>query len=272
MKIELISVTPELAAQWLATNTDNNRRISKTTVNRYAQDMIKGKWLVTGEAVKFDTGGRLIDGQHRLSAVVAAKKTVQMCVIRDLPEETMLVIDTGKSRTAGDALKIAGHNGMSNEIAALARKAIAHEAGTPSILGVKKIRIGNSPITNREIVQYCSQNDLSPHVTFAHRMKYQAVNAALNYGEYAFFHWLFSRVSADASEKFLSQLATMENVSANSPIRALIQKLTRSSIALDGKMKLHAVVTAWNAWRTGQSLSVIHVGRIAADEPIPVAV
>lgn len=271
MKIELISVTPELAAQWLATNTDRNRRISKTTVNRYAQDMIRDQWLVTGEAIKFDREGKLIDGQHRLSAVVASKKNVQMCVIRDLDEATMLVIDTGKSRSAGDALAIAGHNGMSNELAALTRKVIAHQAGTLSILERRGVRIGDKTITNHQIVDYCSQYDLSEHVNFSARMKKKAVSGALIPAEYAFFHWLFSQKDPVSAEAFLSKLALLENVGSDDPIRTLHTKLTKGT-KLDGKMKLHAVITAWNAWRTGQKLTVIHVGRIEQDTAIPQAV
>lgn len=272
MNFELISVTPTLAEQWLATNTDNNRRLSKTTIQRYAADMIRDRWQPTGEAIKFDRQGRLIDGQHRLNAVVAARKTVQMLVVRDLSSEVIQVLDTGKPRSAADALTIAGHNGYSNELAALARKIIAHNAGTQSILQQKKIRITGQPITNQDITEYCAAHDLTEHVRFAHRMKYQAVTGALNYGEYAFFHWMFSRIDATSAEQFLSKLATLEDVAAQSPIRALIQKLTRSAVALDGKMKLHAIIQAWNAFRTGQPLTVIHVGRLLHDEHIPQAV
>lgn len=269
MKIDIVDVTPELAQMWLATNTDQNRKISKPTVNRYANDMILGKWLVTGEAIKFNQQGQLMDGQHRLSAVLASRKTVQMCVIRDLNADTMLVIDTGKSRTAGDALTINGHNGHSNNMASLARKIIGHLSGADTVLGGKRIRIANSPITNREIIEFCNDNDLSPHVNFATSIKYKSVTGAMNVGEYGFFHWYFSKVDAAAADQFLTKIATLEDVSADSPIRALLQKLTRSAVVLDGKMKMHAVVTAWNAWRTGQKLTNIHVGRIAADEPVP---
>ena len=272
MNIELISVTPELAAQWLATNTDKNRRLSKTTVQRYASDMIRNRWQPTGEAIKFDSDGRLIDGQHRLNAVVASKKNVQMLVVRDLSTEVIQVLDTGKPRSAADALTISGHTGSAPELAALARKIIAHEGGAGAILRVKKIRIGNSPITNKDIIDYCHSHDLSDHIRFSHRMKYQAITAALNIGEYAFFHWLFGRINPQDAESFLGKVATLEDVPANSPVRALLQKLTRSAIPIDGKMKMHAIVTAWNAYRTKQPLTVIHVGRLLHDEPIPKAI
>jgi len=65
MKIEIVSVTPDQASAWLATNATNNRKISTTIVNQYARDMIAGRWEITGEAIKFDTTGRLIDAALR---------------------------------------------------------------------------------------------------------------------------------------------------------------------------------------------------------------
>ena len=272
MNIDLVKVTPELAEQWLSANTVSNRKISKITVKRYAKDMVMGRWLVTGESIKFDVNGKLIDGQHRLAAVVAARNTVAMYVITGLPNETILVIDTGKSRTSGDALMIAGHSVNSNEIAALARKIIGYKSGNQDILGVKKIVAAGAPITNREIVDFCANNDLSVHTSFAQRAKRLQLSKILSVGEYAFFHSLLSQIHVDDAEKFLTMLSTMEDVSAQSPIRVLFYKLTKSLSTLDSKMTFSAVIQAWNAWRSGTTITTIHVGRVDLQNAIPNAI
>lgn len=262
MNIELIEVTPQMAKEWLATNAKNNRDLSKITVKRYATDMVKGKWLLTGEAVKFDRTGRLIDGQHRLQALIESKvPKVNMFVVRGLDAETMAVLDTGRSRSAGDALKIGGHNGSSNEKAALARRIIAYNGGQSKVFDQKKIRLAGTPITNREILDYVNENDLEEHVRFAHRARYHSVTQLLNVGEWAFLHWLFSQRNPADATAFLEKLATLEDVKNNSPIRTLFDKMTKSSIKLDGKMKLAAAAQAWNAYRQGDDLKKIHVGR-----------
>lgn len=194
-----------------------------------------------------------------------------MYVIRDLAPESILVIDTGKSRTAADALSIYGHNGSSNDLAALARKVIAYSGGIDAVLNTKKITLKGQPITNRDIVGFCAKTDLTAHTSFAHRVKNREVANALNHGDYAFFHWLFSQKDAAAADEFLTRLATLEDIGADHPIRTLLKKLTTSSVRLDGKMKMYATVTAWNAWRKGERLSAIHVGRIES-EPIPVPI
>ena len=68
MKREYIS--PERAKAILQTNR-NVRRVSNETVNSYAADMRNGLWTEeTGTAISIDTNGNLVDGQHRLNAII----------------------------------------------------------------------------------------------------------------------------------------------------------------------------------------------------------
>lgn len=270
MKIEIIAVTPDIATKWLATNADNNRKISKKMVNTYARDMIAGTWEMTGEAIKFDTTGRLIDGQHRLSAVIAAHKTVNMAVITGLEPSVMDVIDTGKSRSAGDALTIHGAGQHANHIAALARKIIGYKTGDDGILEGKKIRMYGQPITNRDILELCERLDLVPYVKFAYRMTYNQVARIFSHGEWAFIYWRLCEIDPADAESFLEKLATLENVSSTSPIRTLFEKMVQSKVRLGSKQILMATISAWNAWRTGQNLHVIRVSHM--DDAIPRAV
>ena len=259
-----------MAAQWLSTNSNNNRRISQTTVRRYAADMIRGKWLITGEAIKFDTEGRLIDGQHRLAAIVASKKTVDMAVITGLENDIMSVIDTGKSRSAGDALSITGMTENSNNVAALARKIIAFNGGTNDVMSSKSIRLKGEPITNSDIVEYCKNNDLQPYIRFAFRLSKAQITSIFLHGDWAFIYWLLCKTDPAAAEEFCMRLATLENVSSTSPIRTLFERVAKCSVPLTPKMRLMATITAWNAWRKGETLRSIKVMNM--DDAIPQAV
>jgi len=270
MKIEITEVTPTLAAQWLSTNHSNNRKKSKRLIAQYARDMIAGKWDVTGEAIKFDTTGRLIDGQHRLSAVVEAHKNVRMAVITGLEPKVIHVLDTGKSRTGADALTITGQIENAVHVAALARKIIGFKAGAPEIMQTKKIRLKGEAITNREILDFASVNDLQPYVRFSHRLDKMQIARVFSATEWAFVFWLLSQTDAAAAEEFCTRLASLDNVGLNNPIRTLFEKLVRSQVRLSGKQTLMATVSAWNAWRTGATLKVIRVSNM--DEAIPQAV
>lgn len=56
--------------------------------------MRRGDWLVTHQGIAFDTRGVLVDGQHRLGAVVEADVTVKIAVFTDVEPDTFDVLDT----------------------------------------------------------------------------------------------------------------------------------------------------------------------------------
>src|SRR5437870_5147015 len=76
MKIREMEVGPELATRWLEGNV-HNRKLREDVVARYARDMKAGRWLLTHEPIAFNKNGdTLVDGQHRLWAVVESGATV----------------------------------------------------------------------------------------------------------------------------------------------------------------------------------------------------
>lgn len=105
MKAEVLSITPQMASNYLLSNK-SNRNINKGRVSLYAKIISDGDWLLNGESIKFDTNGNLIDGQHRLAAIIQSKKQIESIVITGAPVESFKTIDTGRSRSAGDVMKI----------------------------------------------------------------------------------------------------------------------------------------------------------------------
>lgn len=103
MKISIMQITPDLAAEFLKRNT-GNRAIRKTAVNQYADDLRRGNWKLTHQGVAISPNGRLLDGQHRLSAIVQSGISAQMVVALDVDDDSYAVIDRGKPRRLTDAL------------------------------------------------------------------------------------------------------------------------------------------------------------------------
>lgn len=102
-----MSVEPDQAQKWLECNVAN-RTLRPSRVKEYASAMQEGRWLYTADPIRFDLDGKLIDGQHRLMAVVKSGCTVEMHVVRGLAPEAQDAVDTGVIRTAADALKVRG--------------------------------------------------------------------------------------------------------------------------------------------------------------------
>jgi hypothetical protein len=104
---ETISITPAIATEWLVNNS-RNRQLSEDLVVNYAAEMEAGHWALNGESIKFDNAGRMIDGQHRLRAIILFGKPVKILVTRGIDPAAFDTLDCGKKRTAADVLSIKG--------------------------------------------------------------------------------------------------------------------------------------------------------------------
>lgn len=72
-------VTPEMAAEMLRHNV-LNRRLNKTRVQTLISAIKNGTWTESPQPICFDKDGNLIDGQHRLEAIVRAEVPVVMTI------------------------------------------------------------------------------------------------------------------------------------------------------------------------------------------------
>jgi hypothetical protein len=106
IKTKTIMVTPEKAIAWLEGNT-HNRRLRQSRIEQYAHDMAIGEWKLTHQGIAFDEDGTLVDGQHRLWAVIESNSSIEVNVTWGMPVSTQLVIDDHLPRTATDALRLA---------------------------------------------------------------------------------------------------------------------------------------------------------------------
>ena len=67
---ERVFVDVPLALELLKANS-TNRELRNHVVEGYVDQMKKGQWREdTGETIKISKTGRLLDGQHRLNAIV----------------------------------------------------------------------------------------------------------------------------------------------------------------------------------------------------------
>lgn len=105
MQFKEITITPQMAAEMLSHNM-KNRRLNYKRVKAYSKDILSGQWTLSPTPISFSGDGTLVDGQHRLSAVIAANTPVNMVVAYDVPRES--VIDRGLPRDSGSALYIRG--------------------------------------------------------------------------------------------------------------------------------------------------------------------
>jgi hypothetical protein len=71
--------------------------------------MKDGDWKLNGESIVFDDNGNVIDGQHRLTAIVESGVTIKSVVVRGVDRSTFTSIDSGVRRDGGDILAVSGY-------------------------------------------------------------------------------------------------------------------------------------------------------------------
>ena len=115
MRSTTVKVTPTMAAEWLARCNTKNRRVNKIHVQKLANEMKSGRWTVNGETIAFDEDMVLIDGQHRLNAIVQSGVTIETIVVYGI-EDPRAFTTTGTLMLKRDASQIANMMGLTKNV------------------------------------------------------------------------------------------------------------------------------------------------------------
>lgn len=107
MKFKDATITPRYAQQLLARN-EGNRKIRANMVSKYAAMMTAGRWMENGDVIRIGKTGRLLDGQHRLHAVIESGIPIRCGLVLDVDETAFSTIDTGGSRSSNDIVRMTG--------------------------------------------------------------------------------------------------------------------------------------------------------------------
>jgi len=106
MNIEMTTITPPMAALLLG-NNGANRKLNKRHVDFLADQIRSGKWQKNGQTIVIADDGTLMDGQHRLNAIVSANVSADIGLCTGAPKVAMATIDNGKPRSSADVLTMA---------------------------------------------------------------------------------------------------------------------------------------------------------------------
>ncbi len=242
-------VTPEMASEWLSINV-RNRNIRRIDVDRYKRDMLSGNWHLAGDPIRLGTDGTLLDGQHRLTALMEAGVTLSLLVIRNVEPAAQAVMDTGRRRTAADALSIDG-KAHSTVLAAAARLKISYDLDK---LDAKY------EATHEEILRCVEENPgLIAAVEFA---KDFARRTDCPPSIVAFTFHELGQISLDEAADFWMAASNKVGLSAGDPVIALTNRFAearRNRETLTKRMYLSAIYRAWNYRRTGRPLRLIKI-------------
>lgn len=243
----VIDVTPHLARTWLRANT-HNRNLRERAVADYARDMTAGHWTLNGEAIKFATDGTVLDGQHRLRAVIEADTTVQMLVVVGIDPAAQETMDTGRKRTTGDVMGLRGE-ANAHTLAAILRRVFAWNNGDYRFTG-------NYAATNRECAQLLDEH---PELRRSAEIAVRTRNAFPHIPQSILgtAHYLFSAIALDEAAWFFQRIADGAELPLGHPVLALRARVTSErldSMRLPESRHMAYLIRTWNAVRDGRSL------------------
>lgn len=100
---ELVDITPQMAKRWLEHN-EGNRPINHAAVNVMVKDILANQWDTSHQGIAIASDGTVVDGQHRLTAIVKANKTVKMWVQYNAIKSSH--IDAGLKRSESNRMQM----------------------------------------------------------------------------------------------------------------------------------------------------------------------
>lgn len=264
VNIDVETVTPEQAAAWLKTNV-NNRPIREHTVRQYANDMRAGRWRLNGDPIRFNDGSGLIDGQHRLTAVVEAGVPIESVVIRGLGDDDKVTFDSGVKRNFSDILKFRGER-SALQLAAGIRSCWLYENTANPLFARSHVK----PSHQQLLEWFDGNRDIRASVDVALQLRKQVAVPA---SSVIVPHLFGSRVAPEDTVDFFEKLRTGIDIQAGSSVHALRRYLELLRPRREKPPSEHTtalVIKAFNQYRMGESVELLHWrsgGRYA--EPYP---
>lgn len=254
MRVQIIDVTPTMADGLLKANT-RNRNLTPKVVSTYARDMLRGHWAANGEAIKVAEDGTVLDGQHRLAAIVQSGVTLEdMLLVTELPAWTQDTMDSGRKRTTADVFKISGLGNV-NVLASVARRAWMWDRGN------YQFKNSETPTTAdlKEMLEIYPSLLRSAEIGARTNSTFRPANATAT----GIAHHLFHQIQEEATAEFFAQVATGAKLDTGDPVMTLRDRLIREHAAPHPITATHSLalfIRAWNAFREDRKLSVIVQG------------
>ena len=269
-------ITPTIAESYLATNAGNQRNVTNSHMWHLRQQMENGQWMMTGEPIVFDNEGRLIDGQHRLRAMIMAKVTLEFLVVRGVSPNSFVAMNRGKTRSNGNIFAI--HQVPNYNAAASAVGGVLNyrRARAVEIKDKGKV-IGYGGSLNSYV--RASTTDLIQEYD-AHPVEYgQAIAIAIScrklapqstVATVAAISLIDAKHGIDEVLCFWDGFRTGANLESDDPILYLKTKMIENANSKRGKMTgvmtIHLMIETWNRYVKGKSCKFI---RLSMDSGCP---
>lgn len=264
IKSEIVLITPAFAAELLRGNT-RNRALTSARVDRIRDAIRRGEWKLNGDAIRISSTGVLLDGQHRLSAIMMSGLPVESFVISGLPDEVFDTIDVNSSpRGPSDIFNL---HGFKNSSAVAATALLVYQWNkSPKSLSLSASK---HPTAAQLIELVENEPEIYEHAKWGQNERF--ARTYLSPSVAGFTRYVFSAHNKNAADEFFEKLATGAGLDEHSPIlhlrNALLVASARSSRdKLKRNHKIALIFKAFKQYLAGSEIKTLRV-RYDGDAP-----
>ncbi len=248
-----VLVTPQLAKILLGGNLKNRPRKTRN-FKRLCAQLRAGQWKVNGATISLSWEWLLIDGQHRLFAIIETGIPALCIIGYGFDPSVFATLDQGAKRTNADNLSIAG---------------FANTRLLASAIGVYQAAKNGNAINNtnrslepEECVRFAEETENLPIAIKRARNYYRQ---GAKFVPDALIGGLMTRameIDRRAAKKFFDYLLN-DNCKSVRPITVQKVRARLMSDYMDKSRKSNStfvaalIIKAWNAYRQGQTLRTL---------------
>ena len=279
VKPEVVTITPELATEFLKMNT-KNRNPDKRSISTYAAAMKARQWMLNGVPIVISNENILLDGQNRLLACVLANVPFDSLVVWGIEQESFKTIDIGKNRTAGDILTIEGGIKNASIVAGSISKYFAlmngHNPDTGNDVN-GGVRLRDISLNKGVVLDFYRRHPAVCDVVTEHAMTLKNSKSSAKLlapslvGGYELYLILEKGHLFKTTSNFFNQLFTGRNIENESILLlrdALIRHKTKQKI-LTGVQRGVYFAKTWNAYISGKELKILKLDAVRENKLIP---
>ena len=252
----MIVVTPELAKRWLSKEINSrNRKIQKSHIKAIARDIARERWMVNAQPISFtadpfdpDSEGklRLLNGQHRLYAVIEADMPIEVPIAVNIPEEAFATFDIHAKRQIKPT-----NSPIDNRVLAAAARLQWKEDNNMSLL-----EAGISPTASELMDTIEAHPGLAEFYPRARRSGMRDIGSA---GVLSYFFYRVHREASNLAPSFLDGLE-YGGISTANPAHALREEMLKAD-KVSRRDTLARLMSAWNAFKTWKRKEAVKEGQ-----------
>jgi hypothetical protein len=253
---KLETITPKKAEKLLEGNTFN-RRLREGHVLWLAQQIENDDWAETGESIKIASDGTIIDGQHRLHAIILANKSIRTLVCYNVPKSAQPLVDTGKTRTPADVLSM---HGITNPMRVAAAIRTIINTGEIPVDEADYASFSKRKIPHAVVLRFAQEHNEALQEAVTALREADGPSLCRPPSTFVATYFILHQKNARKCREFFELVCSGEDTAENSPIKRLRSVLMHELANTNRRRTRHKLwyigltAKAWNAWLRGDEI------------------